>query len=103
MSFPSVWISSTFFPSKHQTAGMERIKPDYEWGEPMSLFIERMWRTAHFCKAVYVIADSTVPHESPVTASHRSSHCAASDISICYMKTICSGFLLFTTQRITTC
>lgn len=39
----------------------------------MSLFIERMWRTAHFCKAVYVTADTTVPHESPVTASHHSS------------------------------
>lgn len=49
---------------------MERIKPDYDRGEVMSLFIERMWRTAHFCKAVYVTADSTVPHESPVTASH---------------------------------
>ncbi len=63
---------------KAQTAGMERIKPDYEWGELMSLFIERMWRTAHFCKAVYVTADSTVPHESPVTASHHSSNWAAS-------------------------
>ena len=36
------------FILKAQTAGMERIKPDYEWGELMSLFIERMWRTAHF-------------------------------------------------------
>lgn len=36
------------FILKAKTAVMERIKPDYEWGELMSLFIERMWRTAHF-------------------------------------------------------
>lgn len=26
---------------------------------------KKMWRTAHFCKAVYVTAHSAVPHESP--------------------------------------
>lgn len=36
------------FILKAKTAVMERIKPDYEWGALMSLFIERMWRTAHF-------------------------------------------------------
>lgn len=54
----------------------------------MSLFIERMWRTAHFCKAVYVTADSTVPHESPVTASHHSSHGVAPGLSLCYMTSL---------------
>lgn len=81
---------------KDQTAGKQRIKPDYEWGEMISLFIERMWRTAHFCNAVYVTADSTVQHESPVTASHHSSHGVASGISPCYMTIVCSYFLLFT-------
>lgn len=37
-------------PKKARAARVDRVKPDYEWGE-MSLFIERMWRTAHFLKS----------------------------------------------------
>lgn len=85
---PRVLYVSLGFIRFAQTAVLQRIKADYEWGELMSLFIERMWRTAHFCKAVYVTADSTFPHESPVTASH----CG-------FCRTVGAGFASFAADR----
>lgn len=90
----SPWILSSLFP---QTARMQRIKQIMSGGELMGLFIERLWRTAHFCKAVYVTAGRTVLHDSSVTASHPCLCHMASDFSLSSSKTIPSSCFISAT------